>query len=115
MDLKGAVMQLSRDTGLTYAAASRILGHKDAYVSSAVGRGKCPSFDNANLIVRAFGYSICLVKQGDEPKLSIVVDETMDGVSFTAKSKEAAARKERERRRKALQAELDRLNEMDSE
>lgn len=113
MNLWEAVRSLSHETGMTYASASKILGKGSGYVSHMAGRRNCPSFDNANMIVRAFGYSICLVRQGDEPELAFVVDETMGNTSYTSGAKEAALRKERERRRKALQAELDRLNELD--
>lgn len=113
MDIWSAVKRISHETGLPMTSISKSLGHHDTYVSNALGRGKCPSFDNANTIVREFGYSVCLIKQGDEPDSSLVIDETMDDRRFTARAKESASRMERERRRKALQAELDRLNELD--
>lgn len=111
MDIWSAIKKLSHETGMPMTSVSKQLEHSDAYVFNMFGRGKCPSFDNANKVIRAYGYSICLVRQGEEPEAAIAIDETMDGRSFTAKERESAARKERERRRAALLAELERLGD----
>ena len=115
MNIAEAVNLMASENGMTLATVSRATGHAHTYVSSTLGRGRCPSFDNMNEIVRAAGYTICMVKQGCEPEGAIIVTETLKQKKLSDKEKAERARKERARRRKALLAELERLDAEDSE
>lgn len=110
MNIHEAMKKIADDTGMTFAALSRAMGRHYTYISSNLGRGRCPLFDNVIEMVRTAGYSICIVRQGDEPEGSIVVDTSLDAKKQTARQRDAQLRKERERRKKALLAELERLD-----
>lgn len=113
MNVWDALKHAVRESGMSYPAVEESIGRGRNYISGNMSRKSCPSYDNALMLFKACGYTLCIVKMGDEPEGAILVDETLPEATLTTQERDERKHQERERRRKALQAELDRLNELD--
>lgn len=110
MDIKDAIMGIAEAEGVTFSSLSTAMGRNHTYISSNLGRGRCPLFDNVLEMASALGYSVCLIKSGDEPDGACVVDEYLTLKKLSANKREARLKRERERRRRELLAELEKLD-----
>lgn len=110
MNIWEALTEAAQSTGLSLHAIEKGMGKGRSYITSNISRGSCPSTDNAIKIFRECGYSFCVVKDTEIPEGAIVIDTTMAETRLSEKAKKERLAKARERRRKALLAELERLD-----
>ena len=68
------VYMLARDNGMTIENLSHKLGKGSKYISSSRNRGSIPQVDNAAMILKACGYTLCAVPKKRIPKNAIKID-----------------------------------------
>ena len=102
MNVWDALKKTIHDTGMSYTSVEKVICRGKNYIAGNMSRKSCPSYDNALLMFRACGYTLCIVRQGDEPEGAIMVDETLPEANLSAEERSKRVSEERERRRKAL-------------
>lgn len=74
MDFYDIVKHAADDAGISISAVGRAMGKPSNYVSNGVGKGASPRLDTAAAMLRACGYTLCALPDGNVPAGALVID-----------------------------------------